>query len=199
MDTTNILPTLNTPGHESLIEKTRTLRKSWKNQYRIPWQSLIRYEVWPGHRSISFWEHLWWTGFHALRLTGLFFSKRLFLASWHPGLKHGCANPTGTVIILDDLDDYSDFHQVCTSLKGHLANSPSLAPVLITSHADFAFYSRLGWLVEYLPRTLPNHEVYIARKKRYLAWRYKYALVLPLSAGRASEEEFKALMQQDRS
>ena len=192
MDTTNI-PTLNTPGHDSLFEKTKMLRKTWQHMSKFPWKFLISYSASSRQCSLPLRQRLCCFTFHALQLT------RLLLSRWHTGLKHGCANPSGTVVILDDLDDHSDFHQVCTSLKEHLANCPSLAPVLITSHADFAFYSRLGWLVEYLPRTLPNYEVYIERKKRYLAWRYKYALVLPLYAGRATEEEFKALMQQDCS
>lgn len=190
---TNILPTLNIFEHHNLIEKTRKLRKNWKHMHRFPWKSLFYYNANFRLRKTSLWQRLWCFTFHTLQLA------RLLLSSWHPGLKHGCANPSGTVVLLDDLDDHSDFHQVCTSLKELLANYSSLAPVLITEHADFAFYSRLGWLVEYLPKTLPNHEAYIARKKRYLAWRYKYALVIPLSAGRATEEEFKVLMQQDLS
>ena len=193
MDTTNILSTHGTPKHGSLIEKTRALCKTWKHLQRFPWKFLTYNDACSRQSTTSLWQRLWCFTFHTLQLA------RLLLSRWHPGLKHGCANPSGTVVILDDLDDHSDFHQVCTSLKGHLANYSSLAPVLITDHADFAFYSRLGWLVEYLPKTLPNHETYIERKKRYLAWRYKYALVLPLSAGRATEEEFKALMQQDCS
>ena len=185
----------------TLHEQTSMVQEQFYSLRDKPeWRRLLfRYALLPRNRHIPFYEHIWWFCFHMLRLAGLFLSKRLFLASWHPGLKHGCANPSGTVVILDDLDDHSDFHQVCTSLRRHLVNYPSLAPVLITDHADFAFYSRLGWLVEYLPKTLPNHEAYIARKKRYLAWRYKYALVIPLSAGRATKEEFKVLMQQDCS
>jgi hypothetical protein len=43
------------------------------------------------------------------------------------------------------------------------------APVLITDVAEFAFFSRLGWLVEYVPKLSAPAEAYAARKLRYLA------------------------------
>lgn len=181
----------------SLSARRDALQTSWKTLCRRPLSLLIRYAVWPGHRKISFWEGLWWIGFHALRLGGILFSKRLHQASWHPGLKHGCTAPETTLIILNDLQDAVRIKQACTALKERLASFPKTAPVLVTDHADFALYSRLGWLVEYLPRTFPNSDAYIDRKLRYLAWRYKYAEVIPLSAGLASAEECNALLKRD--
>jgi hypothetical protein len=68
--------------------------------------------------------------------------------------------------------------------------------VLITPLSDFAFYSRLGWLVEYLPK-LGNDEAYRERKRRYLAWRYRDATALPLSAGLADAAEVVRLLEDD--
>ena len=175
---------------KALPQKTATLRKAWKRLDSVPLRLLHRYEVWPGHRTISFWERLWWLGFHTLRLAGLVLSRRLFLASWHTGLKHGCANPSDTLVIVDDLESLDERRSAILSLKERLAAlAPSTAPVLVTDHADFSLYSRTGWLVEYLPKPLPGSLRYNARKEKYLAWRYRYALVLPLSAGLAKDEE----------
>lgn len=81
--------------------------------------------------------------------------------------------------------------QACLSLKTRFASSddlngtsnPSkLIPVLITDQADFAFYSRLGWLVEYLPHLPGSGESYFDRKLAYLAWRYQNVPVIDFSA-----------------
>ena len=177
-------------AQKALPQKTATLRKAWKRLDSVPLRLLHRYEVWPGHRDITFGERLWWIGFHALRLAGLVLSRRLFLASWHTGLKHGCANPSSTLVIMDDLESLDERRSAILSLKERLAAlAPSTAPVLVTDHADFSLYSRTGWLVEYLPKPLPGSSRYTARKEKYLAWRYRYALVLPLSAGLVKDEE----------
>lgn len=177
-------------AQKALAQKTATLHKNWKRLASVPLRLLHRYEVWPGHRNISFWERLWWLGFHTLRLAGLVLSKRLFLASWHPGLKHGCTTPLDTLVIVDDLEGDEERRAAILSLKERLAAlAPSTAPVLVTDHSDFSLYSRTGWLVEYLPKPLPGSSRYNARKEKYLAWRYRYALVLPLSTGLAKDKE----------
>ncbi len=73
--------------------------------------------------------------------------------------------------------------EACTGLSKRWDSLPGFAPVLITDVADFAFFSRLGWLVEYLPRLAGNGEPYEERKLKYLARLYRGAPVLPVSAG----------------
>lgn len=73
----------------------------------------------------------------------------------------------------------------------------SYVPVLITNQADFAFYSRQGWLVEYLPNLSGLGEAYDNRKAQYLAWRYQDARILPISAGMLSEEQWTQLVLGD--
>ncbi|MGH8167018.1 MAG: hypothetical protein ACREQ1_07250, partial [Woeseiaceae bacterium] len=75
-------------------------------------------------------------------------------------------------------DACREFASLADALQG-------FAPVLVTDVADFAFFSRLGWLVEYLPRLTGQGEPYEARKMRFLARLYHGAPVLPLSAGSA--------------
>ena len=47
------------------------------------------------------------------------------------------------------------------------------APWLVTDFADFAFFSRLGWLVEFVPVLSAPADGYYEHKLRYLAWRYR--------------------------
>jgi hypothetical protein len=56
--------------------------------------------------------------------------------------------------------------------------SEGVVPVLITNVADFAFYSRLGWLVEYVPELSGVIGSYAEKKLNYLAWRYRDAKVI---------------------
>ena len=64
---------------------------------------------------------------------------------------------------------------------------PGFAPVLVTDVADFAFFSRLGWLVEYLPAIDGDGEPFEARKARHLARLYRTKPALPINAGLAPE------------
>jgi hypothetical protein len=67
-------------------------------------------------------------------------------------------------------------------------------PVLVTDVADFAFFSRLGWLVEYVPALSTPADDYGERKRRYLAWRYRDAPALPVSAGLAEFAQVQELL-----
>jgi len=79
--------------------------------------------------------------------------------------------------------------EACTGLSKQWDSMSRFAPVLITDVADFAFYSRLGWLVEYLPRLAGHGEPYEERKLKYLARLYRGAPVLPVSAGLKANRE----------
>jgi hypothetical protein len=130
---------------------------------------------------------------------------------WLASLKHAPVSPDAKIILIWGLGEVADrqglgpnlsvldsqsklqtLQHACLNLKDRFARpdvvSPSSScsqfiPVLITDQADFAFYSRLGWLVEYLPDLPGSGESYCDRKLAYLAWRYQTAVVLPLSAG----------------
>ena len=56
------------------------------------------------------------------------------------------------------------------------------APVLVTDVADFAFFSRLNWLVEYVPSLSAPADGYFEHKLRYLAWRYRDVPALSVTA-----------------
>lgn len=78
--------------------------------------------------------------------------------------------------------DRGALRTACRRLEACFAATPGWAPVLVTDVADFAFFSRLNWLVEYVPVLSSPAEPYFKRKQRYLAWRYRDIPALPASA-----------------
>ena len=78
--------------------------------------------------------------------------------------------------------DRDKLRGACDRIRELQTGSPGWAPVLVTDIADFAFYSRLNWLVEYVPSLSAPADGYFGRKLRYLAWRYRDAPALPVTA-----------------
>lgn len=85
----------------------------------------------------------------------------------------------------------------CLGFQRFLAGRQDLAPVLVTDVADFAWFSRLGWMVEYLPELEGKGLPYQERKRDYLAWRYRDAVVVPAAAGLLDEENWNRLLQME--
>jgi hypothetical protein len=103
---------------------------------------------------------------------------------WLAGLKHReLQDDPRTLLIWALNSDPATIREACEGLHAWLSERPDFAPVLVTDIADFAYYSRLGWLVEFVPRLSPPAERFFERKQRYIAWRYRDAQALPLSAG----------------
>ena len=99
------------------------------------------------------------------------------------------------LLVWSDISEASAQRVACGSLQQQLVLHPGLCSVLVTEVADFAFYSRLGWLVEYLPELSGDGPSYRERKQRYLAWRYRDAVAIHLSAGLADTAEYNLLLQ----
>ena len=78
--------------------------------------------------------------------------------------------------------DRDELRSACDRIRKLQTASPGWAPVLVTDVADFAFYSRLNWLVEYVPSLSAPADGYSGRKLRYLAWRYCDVPALPVTA-----------------
>lgn len=103
---------------------------------------------------------------------------------WSPRLRHlECSDGAKTVLIWALGTDRETLRTACSGFATYLRERPDRIPVLVTDVADFAFFSRLGWLVEYVPVLTAPAGAYAERKRRYLAWRYRDALVLPVAAG----------------
>jgi hypothetical protein len=106
------------------------------------------------------------------------------LEPWLPGLNHieytGREKPIALWALGMDRDT---LQSACRNFKELQASAPDIVPVLITDVADFAFFSRLGWLVEYVPILSPPAAGYAERKRRYLARRYRDTPAVHASVG----------------
>src|SRR5690606_2211009 len=88
---------------------------------------------------------------------------------WPPDLKH--ARKTGQakpLLIWAVGTDRDTLREACRGFS-RLEDLQGFAPVLVTDIADFAFFSRLGWLIEYLPNISGEGPRYDERKARFLA------------------------------
>ena len=104
-----------------------------------------------------------------------------FGTAWSPRLKHVPAAADAKVVLFWAVGAF-DKQELRLDLTAQLERFKSQGGglgVLVTNVPDFAFYSRLGWLVEYLPELSGTHESYAQEKLRYLAWRYRGADVAP--------------------
>lgn len=108
-----------------------------------------------------------------------------FGTAWSPRLKHVPAAQDAKVMLFWAVGAF-DKQELRLELTAQLERFKSQGGglgVLVTNVPDFAFYSRLGWLVEFLPALPGDREAYVQQKLRYLAWRYRGAVVVPVSAG----------------
>jgi hypothetical protein len=83
--------------------------------------------------------------------------------------------------------DRDTLRAACRGLETLTSTLPGFVPILITDVRDFAFFSRLGWLVEYVPTLSAPASAYAERKRRYLAWRYRDVPAVHASAGLTGE------------
>lgn len=107
---------------------------------------------------------------------------------WLASLSYVERDADATPLVIWALQSDRDrLRESCLGIESLLSEMSGYSPVLITDVADFAFYSRLGWLVEFVPDLNAPARHYAERKRRYLAWRYRDAPALPLSVGLAPD------------
>jgi hypothetical protein len=105
------------------------------------------------------------------------------LEPWLTELSHINYGDTARPLLIWAMDiDRDELRSACDKIRELQTGSPGWAPVLITDVADFAFYSRLNWLVEYVPSLSAPADGYFARRLRYLAWRYQDVPALSITA-----------------
>ena len=110
------------------------------------------------------------------------------LEPWLSGLNHVEYSDGATPLVIWALGmDRDTLRAMCRGFETRHATAPDFAPILVTDVPDFAFFSRLGWLVEYVPSLSAPAGDYAERKRRYLAWRYRDVPALPVSAGLTAE------------
>ena len=174
-----------------LVQKTQALRarlKEWANDPE--WVLLVRYELLPQKPSPVLLRSILQRVGRLLRVLG-WSRTRYREQSWHAGLKHAqCSPSASTLVIWAEGYDRLLIRDACEGMKRLLLDRPDFLPVLVTDVADFAYYSRLGWLVEYLPELSGSGPSYRERKRRYLAWRYRDALAVPVTLGLVGPKEW---------
>ena len=105
------------------------------------------------------------------------------LEPWLTELSHIDYGNSAKPLVIWAMDiDRDELRSACEQIRGLLAGSSGWAPVLVTDVADFAFFSRLGWLVEYIPSLSAPADGYFGHKLRYLAWRYRDVPALSVAA-----------------
>lgn len=143
---------------------------------------MTRYRLRPAPRPPGLYWQLRWLAARVLRGLETIGIKRP--RPWPAALKHAPAGIGARPLLIwamgSDRDALREACRGFVELQGAL---PGFAPVLVTDVADFAFFSRLGWLVEYVPKLSGAGEPYQERKARFLARLYRGAPALPVSAG----------------
>ncbi len=105
------------------------------------------------------------------------------LEPWLTELSHIDYGNAARPLLIWAMDiDRDELRSACNRIREFQTGSPGWAPVLVTDVADFAFFSRLNWLVEYVPSLSAPADGYFGRKLRYLAWRYRDVPALSITA-----------------
>ena len=169
-----------------------SLRRQWKVLARnFDRRVALRYRMKPqGWR-----EHLLDQVADVLSMLGL---KRGYVpkGGWPAALKHADCQEDGVVVLIWALGSSRETIRVASQGFARFAGQPmKFSPVLLTDVADYVFYSRLGWLVEYLPSWRGKLPSYYEQKLAYLAWRYRDAIVVPVAAGLANEAEWSTFLE----
>ncbi|MBX3670113.1 MAG: hypothetical protein KF778_17060 [Rhodocyclaceae bacterium] len=176
--------------------QTRALRKELAAWAAEPeWALLARNDL-LRHKPPQARGHRWYRrAQHALAMLGLV-RPHVTKYSWLPTLKH--AQPGGsyrTLMIWAPSVERDTLRRYCEGFVQRLQTPCALVPVLVTDVSDFAYFSRLRWLVEYVPELSGDGPSYRERKLRYLAWRYRDALVVPAALGTASPSDWEEVMR----
>ena len=141
---------------------------------------LARYElIHPPRPPGLYWQLRWLAGriLRWLEFKGLKRANR-----WPVGLKRHAKARDKPLLIWAIGENPDRLRVACRRLSEMLPKRCGFAPVLVTDVAAFAFFSRLGWLVEYVPTVAGRGQTYEERKARFLARLYQGAPVLTISA-----------------
>lgn len=103
---------------------------------------------------------------------------------WPVSLKHSSTKAKAKPLIVWAVGSDADtLRESCDGLSITLQDISGYAPVLVTDVAAFSYYSRLGWLVEYVPNVIGEGQSYSDRKARLLARLYCGAPAVPAHVG----------------
>ena len=179
----------------SLLEETRMLRKELAAWAADPeWELLRRYDLLRNKPPDKFADRCYRRGKNMLADLGMV-SPHITKYPWLPTLKHARPSVDQEILLIWALGvERDDLRVACQGFIRRL-DGVGMVPVLVTDVADFASFSRLQWLVEYVPDLSGEGESYRSRKQHYLAWRYRDAVVVPACAGNADDSEWNEVME----
>lgn len=165
----------------NLNEEIKALRRYLRKLASHSDDDLVaRYQIKRAPRPTGLYWRL--RGLAAAVVRGLIAKSPWRKVAWPVSLKQLPLDPEARPVLIWAVGANRDtLREACEQLSGRWDALPGFAPVLITDVADFAFFSRLGWLVEYLPHLTGEGEAYEERKLKYLARLYRGAPVLPVT------------------
>lgn len=181
------------------MQETHALRTKLAKWASDPeWSLLCRHDLLrdkPPHALGDRWFRRVKTMLAKLRLVRPHVTKY----SWLPTLKHAQQHGNPPTLLIWALGvRQEDLRAACEGFIERLEATFGIVPVLVTDVPDFYYFSRLKWLIEYVPELSGVSPSYRERKQHYLAWRYRDALIVPVSAGSASETEWNEVMRMKR-
>ena len=148
----------------SLSDEISALQQDLDELSRAPDEELAtRYAMRQPRRPPGLYCQLRWLAGRVLRLLeslGILPSD-----PWPVSLEHAGTSKNARPLFIWAVGvGQGTLRKACYVFSGLLASLPGFAPVLVTDVADFAFYSRLGWLVEYVPHIEGVDESFRQRK-----------------------------------
>lgn len=177
-------------------EKLRTTLARWAGDPE--WALLCRYDLLRSKQPVTYSARLWRDCKNILARCGVT-GPHVTAYSWSPALKHGRSPEIPRTLLIWAIGAGIDEQRKgCEGFIKQLESSSDIVPVLVTDTPDFAYYSRLQWLIEYVPDLSGEGSSYRRRKERYLAWRYRDAFAVPVSLGIAGDEEWRRVMEMAR-
>lgn len=184
----------------NVVEETRALREELAALAAKPeWDVLARYDLLREKPPQALHERVWRSARRVFAAAGLM-PPHVTNYPWQPALKHAPAAEDARTLLIWALNvEREALRRSCEAIAKRLQAGPAFAPVLVTDVADFAYYSRLAWFVEYLPELSGEGPSYRERKRRHLAWRYRDAVSVPVSAGLADEAAWQEVLGTSRT
>lgn len=182
-------------AYRDTVEEARILRRELAVlATRSVGDFLVRYDLLSKKSPSTFWGRVDSVARRLLAKIGIL-PSHIKQYKWLPALKHGVfVSGAKTLLIWAVGAERDSLRDACLGFQQLLADRQDLVPVLVTDVADFVYFSRLGWLVEYLPELVGEGQSYQERKRNYLAWRYRDAIIVPAAAGLLDEEHWNRLL-----
>ena len=173
---------------EGLAEEVASLRRYLDVLAREEDDDLARYQLRKSPRPPGlYWQLRWIVGCVLRWLESMYIKDP---DPFPPGLKTTRGNAKAKPLLIWALGaDRKTLRNACSRFAEMDYASAGFAPVLVTDVADFVFFSRLGWLIEYVPTLSGEGPAYGERKARFLARLYRDAPALPASAAGVSWEK----------